>query len=144
MLWAFVFLLGKETLCSTPGTFFKSWNISYPLISFSLSKTSKLPFCIVYNPYQDEDMKKTLFRLLLLSPSDLWLSYQPTQVPSWSGHTLVHRFKQKCVRASQKSGFSPVSPHPKFQRWRQKICTFGYSSNQHSSGSSWLQMEISL
>lgn len=43
--------------------FLKSWSISYPLIS-------KLPFCIVYNPYQDEAMKKKIpFQVVVTDPT---------------------------------------------------------------------------
>lgn len=57
-------------------------------------------------------MNKPFVRLLLLSPPDLLLSYQPMQVLSWSGHALAQRFKQNCFRTSQMSVVSPVSPLP--------------------------------
>lgn len=57
-------------------------------------------------------MDEPFVRLLLLSPPDLLLRYQPTQVLSWPGHALAQRFKQKCFRASQMSVVSPVSPLP--------------------------------
>lgn len=93
----------------TQGISFKSWGLSYPLIS--LSKTFRLPFCILYPPQQDEAMSKPLVRLLL-SPPDLLLSYRPTQVLSWSDKALAQRLKEKCFRASKMSLVSPVSPPP--------------------------------
>lgn len=41
----------KETPCHMQSISFKSWGLSYRLISFSLSKTSIFPFCIPSPPH---------------------------------------------------------------------------------------------